>query len=287
MFLFSILQYEIQLPAPPPLYTRLVLLLALVFIGFSCNKEETQAVSNENFELTLTKDQIESVGVLHNEHLTEAIQNFDFTATKPKVELVSRIKSLGIEGIDGNYLAEGYLETEAQQFKSELSDQAMVIVSRIEEGMTNIQNLDAFVSFLELEEEKVKEILHGTERSAVMVFISVTKKSAELWLPAELGGSGIGYAFMQRLALSYNRDFSFENESKAPSWIGKVLKADGFAAASGFLVTAAGWAIGSFVATSAVATGGLSVAVIAAALGAIAGSSAMASGIMAISLITP
>ncbi|MFK8165504.1 MAG: hypothetical protein AB8H12_23860 [Lewinella sp.] len=278
-----------NLSPPPPclLACRLLPAIILLFVFFSCESENsiTEFSQSEHVELVLTVDQIDLTGDLHNEYLAKAVQNFDFDANKPESEMLSQIQSIGIEGFDLDYISEDYFENQKDNFKAELTSQGRFIIERTEEEMNTIQNLDDFVAFVEIQEKITMETTAGSEQSSIMIFLNVSKKSAEFWLPIESGGSGVGYSFLEEISLTY-RGVLLERTSldKAPEWVNSVIKADGYSAAGGFLVYAISTAVLVAIGSSVV-SGGLTGAAITAALYVIIGESAVASGIAAIELI--
>jgi len=216
---------------------------------YSCDEDvSTLDNTSEIACIGFTKEELATVGTLHNQYVTEVYQKVDFLncddcsnevleefskidvdlsgTGKTKQELIAEAKSL-------------YSELEAIQFDLRnwtdhpFTSESFVHLTKIMEEMDAIDNYDDFVSDMNQLQAVVNsdaslncfdvELLTGT--------IEVAKNSAYLWLPKNKGGLDF---------------YSISQEGKVqPRWSGrKAAKADVTASASYFMGNSVLWATG-------------------------------------------
>lgn len=232
----------------------------------SCDSQsfESELVENSQLSEALGKEQIRKIADSHNEYLEMAIQDFDYSTNKPLDELqvgvVNQVPDLSSEQAQESF------EKNTNLFLDNLSQEGKVIVDRVISEASSISSLESFNLFIQEQQLITQTEIDGQEQTAILIFLAVTANSAELWLPVEMGGSGIGYDFLNKLAVR-------NGGSQKISCLGSVIVADGLAAAGRFV------AIGVSI---AIAGGPTTIAAALAALYILAGEAAFASGTTAI-----
>lgn len=251
-------------------------------MAFSCEKPDAElAPETEPAQFTLSDDQIDEIGNLHNQILEDAINEFDFSAPKPEQELSESFSVLNIPDLNVSAQDDDQRAVQKHELLNSVTPQARSIIESVLNEMKNIDHVEEFTSFVVEKESIAKRILHEEDLTATLIFLNVSKKSAFFWMPETQGGSGIGYSFVAKVAET--NGIILDPNQKVPEWFNSVLEADGIAAAGGFLVTAVFIAVS----TSLAASGGTSAIAIAGFLYIIAGESALSSGYAALRTLRP
>lgn len=222
-------------------------------------------------ERLLNDEQVKSIGNLHNQFLTQVFSNYDFQTKNRVLEIRTQFEKIDLKGnvIDWNKKDYGNIENELNYLKNNLSDTAFSIIEKGMMEAEKMENVESFSNTLELLNEEAKEKLTGIELDTVLIALNVFENSAQLWLPVDEGGNGIGYEFFNKYNMVYNIELS--NKRTPRQMIRTALAADGLSAAAGFLV-------GAFVIGATAGTGGLATPAIIGFLVGVAGESAIASG---------
>ena len=231
-------------------FTFLSLLFAMTVFLPSCDSQvfESELVENSHQSEVSGKEQIRQIADSHNEYLEMAIQDFDYSTNKPLDELQLRVLN-EVPDLSREQAQES-VEKNKKLFLDNLSQEGKVIVDRVVNEATSINSLELFNLFIQEQQLITQTEVDGQEQTAILIFLAVTANSAELWLPVEMGGSGIGYDFLGKLAIR-------NGGSQKISCLGSVIVADGLAAAGGFVALGVSIAIAGGPVTIGAAVGAL------------------------------
>ncbi len=247
---------------------RNLLIIVTLFLGvfFSSCKKQTdleleankniQASSSQNTnaarqnENNLTDEDVVFIGQKHNDVLSTVFRNYDFTNTDRLSELQAQFSinypdntvDWGNEAAINSYYY--------QNLKKAISSEAFSYVDRALELSNNLSNFESYSDSIDVLKTEAKEVLNGRELDCILVFLEVSKKSIEFWLPASMGGCGTGEEILN--------NFNSQQSQARLNW-NKIFAADALSAGTQCLYVAftgpAGLAgIGFFAAASSAYT---------------------------------
>lgn len=232
--------------------TFLIGIIALIITGlgvYSCQKIEENNKQDIQEGRVLTNEQIELIGVKHNEYLEFILKNNRFAENKFKGLLVQK-----------QLLEERYLDKTNKIQKKSLYSKAEstnIFTGHSQEIKENLSSENNFIYFQKvldflktksrnksvkeisnfinsIKNEMIKNNVNVRDYEAFLVFGSVLKKSSEFWLPKKLGGQD-NYAFYKdNLVL---KKFDIQANSEDGEWkdcLADVLEADAISAAQDF-----------------------------------------------------
>ncbi len=223
---------------------KIALLVCAAISLASCSKESRTRNQVQNAGVVtahsesgcrlLTDQQIEEIGVRHNEALHQAFLNFDFDAINVKNELYDRFKTQSLPAEISSSAKEEILNNPPMLEKQLALYGASKLVSiYIHEGENAIgqsSNLIELQKKLNLLESKARQELQCGALEIVLVNYSVLRNSAYFWLPVEEGGSGEGAAILSKI----ERRLGLDKTTLSKAQVTKVLAGDGAAAAGVF-----------------------------------------------------
>ena len=184
----------------------------------------------------LNDDEVALVGVKHNEFLATVFQNFNFSTNDAKIELKNQFENLDPINFQINWNKEyGNIDNDLIKLKELISDDAFLIITSAIEDLDNIENVDAYKLKLNNLNIIAKNRLSGIDLDATLIALNVFENSSNFWLPTDMGGSGIGYDFVNH----FSENFPLSTNRSIRSTIKIALAADGISATIGFLVGAA------------------------------------------------
>jgi hypothetical protein len=194
-----------------------IFLVAFIFF-VSCDKNSDilspnlaeTSVEVETFSevkaIGLTESEIQNIGEVHNHHLVSAYNKLDGDLKlSQEAQIEEYFTNLDLDisstGYDANSLYTASFEAH-EQFKvneyllintdlncTELNSHLEIIYSELEQATS----FSSFVSAMDdlYSSVATDESLSDFEKEAIKVSIVVSKSSAELWMPTDMGGSGL------------------------------------------------------------------------------------------------
>lgn len=199
-----------------------ILLVALTFA--SCQKNLNQTPSNHSSKLSnekgiptemlvdssqfLTESQIDSIAILHNLYMTEAIQNFNYNTTNDSTELRSIFINIGLTDFQysqsdlSNMLdSDGNQNSNLHYLTTYTSPSVVTMINYCKDYLYNDStiNYSAFSSFISQEISYAHNNFIGSDLDVALTFLKTFQKSVYLWMPTNEGGSGIGQGFINNL----------------------------------------------------------------------------------------
>lgn len=224
-----------------------IALLAITVVSFSffsCQKQAKEIETKNNSSvinpknyasmtstqfITLSEDEINSIGVMHNELLDKILTDFDYSAlTSSNMFDLARTAFINTE-----------YKSSTTDFKTQTFDQTYswlnqgVITGNVLNYMNLIQTeLESGKHFSEVSDylNSLKQTVSNNsdltdfEKQTIKIGISVARNSAEYWFPIEYGGNGKGHAHMNRLSQHFGQ--GDVPPMKAISKGGKIAGAD-------------------------------------------------------------
>lgn len=170
----------------------------------------------------INTETVELIGQMHNDYCLEVINSFK--SNSKKITLKDAIMGLDVKGLSYDeklkiynsmsILSEQQIEENLTNwFTTENGLSMFRKITNVVENATDYPNLENSLNILKKEvEQKTKNI---QEKQVLDVYIEVSKKSAYLWFPISLGGSGLGDDYINA-----------SNQQRRSGWV----KADGQAA---------------------------------------------------------
>jgi len=195
----------------------------------------------ENPDRVLTQTQIDSIGILHNIFLSEALSQFQCDLNDTDEEMMNEMYNifLSIEssGLDLSLTEKEclFVKRSDKNYLSDLSDKLSETAMNILVDATNYVENDTNYSYQDLQNQiyEYKGMAHaslvGEDLYAVLIFFSVLENSAYYWMPTYKDGSGEG---TQTLA-TVNSNRKVKNK-ELTKWE-KCLLADAAGATTAFL----------------------------------------------------
>lgn len=220
--------------------TSLIIVLILAVFAFNrCNKNSETIVNEENVS-ELSEADINKIGELHNEYLTDLFADFDWT-NPTKEELFKQYNELDFVNSElKSTYSSSYLDSKCDfnenlsQLKDALSQEGYQLFEEALNLCYQMKSHDDFIREIELFKQKEElNALSVAEKNAILVACSVWKNSANYWMSPNENGS----------IILKNRNMSIlksTNLTRAES----IVAADGTSAAIGMLGVAVAGALG-------------------------------------------
>lgn len=242
---------------------KVILFLVTIVSVLACQKGEKTYRQDTQRGRIFTNEQIELIGEKHNEYLKIMLDNNYSSKNKFQGLLVQ--KQILEERILNNsqnirlsamysteYENEKKLKEHSKNVRNNLSDennffyfQRVIDFLKGEENEKNIETISKFIDTIK--NEMAENNVNVKDYEAFLVFSSVLKKSAEFWLPKELGGQDY-YAFYKdnfkvtNYGIVYSKYSNSESSTKKKEkWkrcLTDILAADGMSASAGFIIGA-------------------------------------------------
>lgn len=206
----------------------LAFLITVGTLFVSCNEEVSITETTD----ILNNEELVKLGEYHNSSLETIFDDFNWNNSNRKEELISQLqnKEVLLTKYDLTYLesrAHNDFEDNYNSLKERMSLIAFEYIEKTVELSLNIENIEYFNSEVNiLQQEARLEISNIIELNAVLVSLETFKSSAHFWSPTNIGGSGIGYAYIS----NYNSN----TKTKQTDWK-TVLAADGISAGIGMI----------------------------------------------------
>ena len=162
----------------------------------------------------LSERQIDSIAMLHNLYMTEAIQNFDYNTSNDSIELRSVFLSIGLNDFQysqtdlSNMLDSDGNQSSNLNYLSVYTSSAVVgMINSCKDYLYNTSNLSysGFSTFVSQEENYAHINFVGTDLDVALTFLKTFQNSIYLWMPTNEGGSGIGQRFINNLQLQFQQ----------------------------------------------------------------------------------
>lgn len=199
---------------------KFLFILTTTVLGVvACNeREQTSSLIQDNENISLmeslsgrifNQSQIDNIGVLHNHYLSEAISNVNFDSDNIQDEINNVFYEITSNGLELTQSEKENLLNSSYDYEfisSHLSNSAL---SLIDESIDYVNNTDNFTFFefqeqIDLWELIANNSLDEKEIDAILIYLSVLEKSAEFWMPTDLGGSGEGTPTVANASASDN-----------------------------------------------------------------------------------
>lgn len=153
----------------------------------------------------LTDEQIDSIGVLHNELLETVLANFDYSSVNSgDMFTIARTSFINTDYKSASTEFKTSTFDSAYSWKNQtiLSGNVELYMNDIKTELESDHNFSQISSFLSTLKSEVNSNsdLTTCEKQYIKIGISVALNSAEYWLPTEYGGNGLGYAHLVRLS---------------------------------------------------------------------------------------
>lgn len=224
---------------------KLTLIIGLLIVIFSCNKQndfvspkhddDRNIMSLYQSPSRIINDSlITEIGVRHNQILEEAINNINWNSASIEQELNIFFLNYidpSIDSLITNRSEMGLVISNTDNYLSEnLNPSVYQMMIDCKDFIYQMPNYSNIVSQLNLYRDYSNNTFVGSDLDIALVFLEVTEKSAYFWMPSSIGGSGIGWGFIE--------DYCDENdiEVAAINW-GQIGWADGAGAAGVLLRT--------------------------------------------------
>lgn len=224
-------------------------MMMVLMLGFSCSNDlmetstmQSQEIQNDNYTMKSTSEneewtmeQITNFAQAHNDYLSDIHSNYgdiiNLTATEREAIRVNYLADMGYtdqETIDNSkefFDKLSSLESLNQLYENQEERNYVDLIDDAFEDAVDIDELNYKLNVIEntIQNDK-SEIVYKTP---LLIYAETLKKSAYYWAPVELGGQGNGSTIL----------FNREGTTGKAKWK-KVTKADGLAAAGGFMALA-------------------------------------------------
>lgn len=242
---------------------KLILSLAMIAMAattfVACKKEEVksepigkskklQRASDiiTNMPRLCTDDFIDSLGMKHNEMISQCFNSFDFSSVNYESEFKEEFEKYQNQySINYNNL-EIRKDTSLMmvELQNELSSQAFNFVTQLVSEARAFQDVNDFVGKVNLIESQIKNQLQGREIDVLLTISSTMKHSAEYWAPPALGGNGSGFSVLctiMNIPTTSIDNISMRGTLKEV--VGEALISDGISAGIGMLGLAVAMAV--------------------------------------------
>lgn len=233
-------------------------LIAFLTIGtltlISCQKESFKQDSNSDnisngsnnntsmqsggFQI-LSDNEIDSIGIMHNELLDKILTEFDYNSLSPdntfelvrnsfiQTEYRNTTNEFKEITFDSTYL---WIQ---QELISGNIEQYYLSIKVILESANSLSDASNNLGILKIEVENNTD-LTDFEKQTIKVGLSVAIHSAEYWFPIEMGGNGKGAAHLEKFSQYLgNNSGHLVVMSKGKSKAGKVAASDALGACTG------------------------------------------------------
>lgn len=234
--------------------TFLIGIIAIIITGlgvYSCQKIEENNKQDIQEGRVLTNEQIELIGVKHNEYLKIMLENNRYSKNKQQglieqknileKQIIKNVKYYTSKPSDSTKKI-NTLDENIKVIKSSLSDRNnFIYFEKIlnflkENNKRDVESISDFLN--DIKQEMVNKQVNVRDYETILVFSSVLKNSAKFWLPKKLGGLDNYAYYKENLSL---QKFIVQANSESDGWrdcLEDVLVADGMSASAGFIVGA-------------------------------------------------
>jgi len=182
--------------------------LVVLFALAACNKNELNQPTMQkapavdlgslnNGERIFTDEQIEQIGVIHNEAVIKMVNDFNYNAKDIYAAFVEQLSQYDIYPME---LAELPLEVSTEKYYSDvlqanLSEQAHKFIYNVAEICVEFGSVNEVANYIEKQKMFANKHFKGLELDGVLVALTVFKHSSQLWFDTEEGGMGLGVIF--------------------------------------------------------------------------------------------
>jgi len=163
-----------------------ILAICLGILGIQAQSIQAQSKG------LLSEEEIEQIGVLHNQYLEMVLDSFDVESADRVAEMRRAIHSVEIPGVDASakddmidMVLQGDLSSIPEGVVKDYATQA-------DAALEDSESYDGFIAELSTLREDASSNLQGRDLERVLVYYSVLKHSAYFWSPEAFGGSGVG-----------------------------------------------------------------------------------------------
>lgn len=184
-----------------------------------------------------TNEQIDSLGIYHNQLLSQCYIDFNYDNPNPKEEFLSQFdlhaSSVGLVHSELNYGMN--VDSMVQVLQNNLSSEASDLVLQIKQAAENFTDVPSFNDEINNIELDILENTVGKETDIMLSLCSVIKRSAYFWASVDAGGSGEGFAILENFYTRYGNPGNGQNyntlgEKSLAREVGYALITDGFSA---------------------------------------------------------
>lgn len=223
----------------------IVVLLSTIFIGCKKNIEPTPTIIPDSKSGT-NDHYVRELAEMHNKAFKELVDSYVYQPEAWQEAFLASINNLSLldekekemlieELVNNGWLSMNSCDEYVERIVNEAfetigncnfehHDIVMKYVNQCIDLTNNITYYDQFVSDLEKVVENARHELKDDELIAVQSIAYVFESTSYLWLPQEMGGSGIALSFI----LSINPEFDYGAFTKdIPTWLRDGLIADG------------------------------------------------------------
>lgn len=223
----------------------IVVLLSTIFIGCKKNIEPTPTIIPDSKSGT-NDHYVRELAEMHNQAFKELVDSYVYQSEDWQQAFISSINNLSLidekekemlieELVNNGWLSMNSCDEYVERIVNEAfetigncnfehHDIVMKYVNQCLDLTNNIMNYDQFVADMEKVVENARCELKDDELIAVQSIAYVFESTSYLWLPQEMGGSGIALSFI----LSINPEFDYGAFTKdIPTWLRNGLIADG------------------------------------------------------------
>lgn len=163
--------------------------------------------------IPLTEAEIDSIGIDHNLFMTEAINSYAFNTGNDSLEMSSDFINVGQNDLNASsdlssmlYEMGANSDMEWERLKTDLSDSVLDIINSCRNFLTDTNNTGINYaqvnSFINQMKSTVSLNLQGKDTTIALIYLSALQKSCYLWMPQNIGGSGIGDNFINNFISS-------------------------------------------------------------------------------------
>lgn len=217
------------------LFFKLTCLIALgAFTLVSCDKKDMG--SPDDSSLKFSQSDIEMIGVKHNEFVSKTIDRINAGALiAVEAQLESTYEQFGKEqGIQNYDINTEKLAGPNDLYKKLQTKEAQYFFDKVMYTLSGSDNYrDISARLASIADEASSKISNSRDRQAILIFATVSEKSAQLWLSKNTGG--MGYLDVMKSKIQQDRTARGAELRKVDPCIGDVLAADGAGAATQFL----------------------------------------------------
>lgn len=181
------------------LYLTSVFLSLSIMIIVGCSElgnidDLMESKVNLNEQRVLTNKQIELIGEMHNDFLTDTFKNVEWDTFHNKESFQNSIDTtLKSVKLDSDSISVRNFETNVEIIKKGLQKGENFkyfekVISFLNQEQKDINTI---ILFLDSVNKEAEEKMHSVkDYEAFLIFTTVTKYSAQFWLPKSIGGRG-------------------------------------------------------------------------------------------------
>ncbi|MDR0828504.1 MAG: hypothetical protein LBN95_00115 [Prevotellaceae bacterium] len=183
----------------------------------ACNKSETALKtpiqkSPQKVDLSsindgnriFTDEQIEQIGIIHNQTVIDFVNNFNYNTDNIYAEFVNQVSQWDISPMELAKLPNGVSTSEYyyEVIKANLSEKAHAFIYGVADNFITFNNVNDLAEYIELQKSYAKGIFKGAELDIVLTTLTVYKYSAKLWFDTTEGGMGLIDVFSERCGIT-------------------------------------------------------------------------------------